>query len=146
MKKKSTLILGIWPVIGLGVSGASYATDSGVDGYVPKTEYEKLKREVETLKTQMQRLLEAAPATPASKPAVAETKGEKKPVPRAPPHLKRELPRLTKKNLRPRRGTAARRQRRPKGNWTSFYALKSFYSSPGRSNWSLGPLTPKMLQ
>ncbi len=96
MKKNKTLLLGIWTVIGLSVSGLSSAADSRVDGYVAKTEYEKLKREVETLKTQMQRLLEAAPATPESepaaaepatpksKPAVAETKREKKPVTSAP--------------------------------------------------------------
>ena len=47
------------PVIGVGVKEVSLATDSRVDGYVPKTEYEKLKREVETLKGHMQRLLEA---------------------------------------------------------------------------------------
>ena len=80
MKKNRILILGIWPVIGLGVNGLSYATDSRVDDYVPKSEYEKLKREVETLKGQMQRLLEAAPATPESKSAAAEAQGEKKPV------------------------------------------------------------------
>jgi outer membrane putative beta-barrel porin/alpha-amylase len=83
MKKNRILILGIWPIIGLGVNGVSYATDSRVDSYVPKSEYEKLKREVETLKGQMQRLLEAAPATPESKPSAAEAKGEKKPVTRS---------------------------------------------------------------
>jgi hypothetical protein len=61
----------------------SYATDSRVDGYVPKSEYEKLKREVETLKDQMQRLLEAAAARPESKSA-AETQGKKQPVASAP--------------------------------------------------------------
>src|SRR2546430_7743242 len=91
MKKNRILILGIWPVIGLGVNGVSYAADNRVDDYVPKTEYEKLKREVETLKRQMQRLLEAAPATPESKPAAAETKGEKKPVTSAPPPSKERV-------------------------------------------------------
>src|ERR687892_1821830 len=67
MKKNRTLMLGMLPVIGLGINGVSYAADNRVDGYVPKTEYEKLKREVETLKSQMRRLLEAAPATPESK-------------------------------------------------------------------------------
>jgi len=87
MKKNRILILGIWPVIGLGVNGLSYATDSRVDDCVPKSEYEKLKREVETLKGQMQRLLEAAPATPESKSAAAEAQGEKKPVASAPPPI-----------------------------------------------------------
>ena len=77
MKNNRILILWIWPIIGLGVNGVSYATDSRVDGYVPKSEYEKLKREVEnetlrreveTLKGHMQRLLEAAAATPESTP------------------------------------------------------------------------------
>ncbi len=84
------------PVIGVSVKEVSSATDSRVDGYVAKADYEKLKREVETLKSQMQRLLEAAPARPESKPAaaepappksrpaVAETKRERKPVTSAP--------------------------------------------------------------
>jgi hypothetical protein len=97
------------PVIGVGIKEVSSATDSRVDGYVPKTEYEKLKREVEneklkrevenerlrreveTLKGYMQRLLEAAAATPEAKPSAAETQGEKKPVTSAPPSSSRLL-------------------------------------------------------
>jgi hypothetical protein len=90
MKKNRILMLGMLPVIGLGVNGVSYAADNRVDDYVPKTEYEKLKREVETLKSQMQRLLETTPATPESKPAAAETKGEKKPATSAPPPPSKE--------------------------------------------------------
>ncbi|MGH8659020.1 MAG: transporter [Gammaproteobacteria bacterium] len=84
------------------VNKVSYATDDRGNGYLAKTEYEKLKREVETLKSQMQRLLEAAspapkpateaaPVTPASKPAAAEAKGQKKPVPSAPPPSKERV-------------------------------------------------------
>ncbi|MGH8644922.1 MAG: transporter [Gammaproteobacteria bacterium] len=138
MKKKSTLILGIWPVIGLGVSGASYATDSGVDGYVPKTEYEKLKREVETLKTQMQRLLEAAPATPASKPAVAETKGEKKPVPRAPPPPKERVAPADQEEFAAEKGDRRKEAEEAKRELDQFLRAQKLLFKPGEVQLEFG--------
>jgi hypothetical protein len=68
------------PVIAVGVKEVSSATDNRVDGHVPKTDYENLKREVGTLKSQMQR----NQSRPLQKP-----KGRNNRSLVRPPHLKR---------------------------------------------------------
>jgi len=117
-----------------------------VDGHVPKADYEKLKREVETLKNQMQRLLEAAPATPESKPAaaepatpkpkpaVAETKREKKPVTSAPSPSNERVDRSDQEQFAAEKGDRRKEAEEAKRELDQFYAPKSFYSSLERSN------------
>jgi hypothetical protein len=138
MKKNRTLMLGMLPVIGLGVNGVSYAADNRVDDYVPKTEYEKLKREVETLKSQMQRLLEAAPATPESKPAAAETKGEKKPVTSAPPPSKERGGRSGQEEFEAEQGNRRKEAEEAKRELDQFLRAQKLLFKPGEVQLELG--------
>lgn len=138
MKKNRTLILGMLPVIGLGVNGVSYAADNRVDDYVPKTEYEKLKREVETLKSQMQRLLEAAPATPESKPAAAETKGEKKPATSAPPPSKERGGQSGQEEFEAEKGDRRKEAEEAKRELDQFLRAQKLLFKPGEVQLELG--------
>jgi hypothetical protein len=138
MKKNRTLMLGILPVIGLGVNGVSYAADNRVDDYVPKTEYEKLKREVETLKSQMQRLLEAAPATPESKPAATETKGEKKPATSAPPPSKERVGRSGQEEFEAEQGDRRKEAEEAKRELDQFLRARKLLFKPGEVQLELG--------
>jgi hypothetical protein len=138
MKKNRTLMLGMLPVIGLGVNGVSYAADNRVDDYVPKTEYEKLKREMETLKSQMQRLLEAAPATPESKPAAAETKGEKKPVTSAPPPSKERVGRSGQEEFEAEQGNRRKEAEEAKRELDQFLRAQKLLFKPGEVQLELG--------
>jgi hypothetical protein len=121
------------PVIGVGVKKVSSATDSRMDDYVPKSEYEKRGRwkpsKAKCSGCNKRQRLRRNQNLPLQKPLQTNNRSLLRP-----PHLKRALAGMTRKNLKPRKGTAARRRRRPKGNWTSFYAPKSFYSGLGRSN------------
>ncbi|MGH8469433.1 MAG: hypothetical protein ACREVY_10780 [Gammaproteobacteria bacterium] len=150
MKNNRTLILGVLQVIGLGVSGVSYAADDRGDGYVPKAEYEKLKREVETLKSQMQRLLEAAPATPESKPAaaepatpkskpaVAENKEEKKPVTSAPPPSKEKVGRSDPEESEAEKGDRRKEAEEAKRELDQFLRAQKLLFKPGEVQLEFG--------
>jgi hypothetical protein len=138
MKKNRTLMLGMLPVIGLGINGVSYAADNRVDDYVPKTEYEKLKREVETLKSQMQRLLEARPATPESKSAAAETKGEKKPATSAPPPSKERVGRSDQEEFEAEKGNRRKEAEEAKRELDQFLRAQKLLFKPGEVQLELG--------
>jgi len=139
MKKNRILILGIWPVIVLGVNGLSYATDNRVDDYVPKSEYEKLKREVETLKGQMQRLLEAAPpATSESKSAAAEAQGEKKPVASAPPPSKERIGRSDQEEFEAETGDRRKEAEEAKRELDQFLRARKLLFKPGEVQLEFG--------
>jgi hypothetical protein len=138
MKKNRILILWIWPVIVLGVNGLSYATDNRVDDYVPKSEYEKLKREVETLKGQMQRLLEAAPATPESKSAAAKTQGEKKPVASAPPPSKERIGRSDQEEFEVAKGDRRKEAEEAKRELDQFLRARKLLFKPGEVQLEFG--------
>ena len=128
----------------VGVKEVSAATDSRVDGYVAKADYEKLKREVETLKSQMQRLLEAAPArpesksaaaepaTPKSKPAVAETKKEKKPVTSAPPPSNERVGRSDQEEFVAEKGDRRKEAEEAKRELDQFLRTQKLLFKPGR--------------
>ena len=131
-------MLGMLPVIGLGVNGVSYAADNRGDDYVPKTEYEKLKREVETLKSQMQRLLEAAPATPESKPAAAETKEEKKPATSAPPPSKESGGRSGQEEFEAEQGNRRKEAEEAKRELDQFLRAQKLLFKPGEVQLELG--------
>ncbi len=138
------------PVIGVGVKEVSSATDSRVDGYVAKADYEKLKREVETLKSQMQRLLEAAPArpeskpaasepaTPKSKPAVAETKREKKPVTSAPPPSKKRVGRSDQEQFAAKKGDRRKEAEEAKRELDQFLRAQKLLFKPGEVQLEFG--------
>jgi len=156
MKNNRILILWIWPIIGLGVNGVSYATDSRVDGYVPKSEYEKLKREVEneklkqeveneklkreveTLKSQMQRLLEAAAATPESTPAAAETKEEKQPVASAPPSSQERVGRSEREEFEVAKGDRRKEAEEAKRELDQFLRAEKVLFKPGEVQLEFG--------
>lgn len=156
MKNNRILILWIWPIIGLGVNGVSYATDSRVDGYVPKSEYEKLKREVEneklkqeveneklkreveTLKSQMQRLLEAAAATPESTPAAAETKEEKQPVASAPPSSQEGVGRSEREEFEVAKGDRRKEAEEAKRELDQFLRAEKVLFKPGEVQLEFG--------
>ena len=125
------------PVIGVDVKEVSSATDSRVDGYVPKTEYEKLKREVETLKSQMQRLLEAAAATPESTPAAAGTKGEKKPVASAPPS-KESVGRSDQEEFEAEKGDRRKEAEEAKRELDQFLRAEKLIFKPGEVQLEFG--------
>ncbi len=131
-------MLGMLPVIGLGINGVSYAADNRVDDYVPKTEYEKLKREVETLKSQMQRLLEARPTTPESKPAAAETKGEKKPATSAPPPSKERVGRSGQEEFEAEKGDRRKEAEEAKRELDQFLRAQKLLFKPGEVQLELG--------
>lgn len=143
MKKNRILILWIWPVIGLGVNGVSSATDSRVHGYVPKSEYEKLKREVETLKSQMQRLLETAAATPESKPSAteakaAEAKREKKPVASVPPPSKESVGRSDPEEFEVAKGDRRKEAEEAKRELDQFLRAQKLIFKPGEVQLEFG--------
>ncbi len=136
----------------LGVREVSAATDSRVDGYVAKADYEKLKREVETLKSQMQRLLEAAPARPESKPAaaepatpkskaaVAETKKEKKPVTSAPPTSKESVGRSDQEEFEVAKGDRRKEAEEAKRELDQFIRAQKVLFKPGEVQLEFGAL------
>ncbi|CAN5870227.1 transporter [soil metagenome] len=156
MKNNRILILWIWPIIGLGVNGVSYATDSRVDGYVPKSEYEKLKREVEneklkrevenerlrreveTLKGYMQRLLEAAAATPEPKPSAAETKEEKQPVASAPPSSQESVGRSEREEFEVAKGDRRKEAEEAKRELDQFLRAQKLLFRPGKIQLEFG--------
>ncbi|MGH8546046.1 MAG: transporter [Gammaproteobacteria bacterium] len=119
------------PVIGVGVEEVSSATDSGVDDYVPKADYEKLKREVETLKSQMQRLLEAAPATPESKPVAAEIERKKKPVTSALPPSKEKVGRSDPEEFAAEKGHRRKEAEEAKRELDQFLRAQKLLFKPG---------------
>ena len=136
----------------VGVKEVSSATDSRVDGYVAKADYEKLKREVETLKSQMQRLLEAAPArpesksaaaepaTPKSKPAVAETKKEKKPVTSAPPQSNERVGRSDQEEFVAEKGDRRKEAEEAKRELDQFLRTQKLLFKPGEVQLEFGAL------
>ena len=144
------------PVIGVGVKEVSSATDRRVNGYVPKTEYEtlkreveneklkreveneKLKREVETLKSQMQRLLEAAAATPESKSAAAGTKGEKQPVASAPPSSKDRAGRSDQEEFEVAKGDRRKEAEEAKRELDQFLRAEKLIFKPGEVQLEFG--------
>ena len=143
------------PVIGVGVEEVSSATDSRVDGYVPKTEYEKLKREVEneklkrevenerlrreveTLKGHMQRLLAAA-ATPESKPSAAETKEEKQPVASAPPSSQERVGRSEREEFEAEKGDRRKEAEEAKRELDQFLRAQKLLFKPGEVQLEFG--------
>lgn len=126
------------PVTGAGVKKVSSATDSRVDGYVPKSEYEELKREVEILKSQMQRLLEAAAATPESKPAAAETKREKKPVTGAPPSSQERVGRSEREEFEVAKGDRRKEAEEAKRELDQFLRAQKLLFKPGEVQLEFG--------
>jgi len=144
------------PVIGVGVKEVSVATDSRVDGYVPKTEYEKLKREVEneklkrevenetlrreveTLKGHMQRLLAAGPATPESKPSAAETKEEKQPVASAPPSSQERVGRSEREEFEAEKGDRRKEAEEAKRELGQFLRAQKVLFKPGEVQFEFG--------
>jgi hypothetical protein len=144
------------PVIGVGVKEVSSATDSRVDGYVPKTEYEKLKREVEneklkrevenetlrreveTLKGHMQRLLAAGPATPESKPSAAETKEEKQPVASAPPSSQERVGRSEREEFEAEKGDRRKEAEEAKRELGQFLRAQKVLFKPGEVQFEFG--------
>ena len=137
-------------VIGVGVKEVSSTTESRADGYVAKSEHEKLKREVETLKNQMQRLLEAAsarstskppvaePATPASKPAVVETKEEKKPTTSAPPPRKEKVGRSDEEEFAAEKGDSRKEAEEAKRELDQFLRTQKLLFKPGEVQLEFG--------
>ncbi len=128
------------PVIGVGVKEVSSATDSRVDGYVPETDYEKLRREVETLKSQMQRVLEAVPATPESKPAAAETQGEKQPVTSAPPSSQETVGRSEREEFEVAKGDRRKEAEEAKRELDQFIRGQKLLFKPGEVQLEFGAL------
>ena len=138
------------PVIGVGVKEVSSATDSRLDGYVAKADYEKLKREVETLKSQMQWLLEAGaarpesksaaaePATPKSKPAVAETEREKKPVTSAPPPSNERVGRSDQEQFEAEKGDRRKEAEEAKRELDQFLRAQKLLFKPGEIQLEFG--------
>ena len=144
------------PVIGVGVKEVSLATDSRVDGSVPKTEYEKLKREVEneklnrevenerlrreveTLKGHMQRLLEAAAATPESNPSAAETKEEKQPVASAPPSSQERVGRSEREEFEVAKGDRRKEAEEAKRELDQFLRAEKVLFKPGEVQFEFG--------
>jgi len=144
------------PVIGVGVKEVSSATDSRVDGYVPKTEYEKLKREVEneklkrevenerlrreveTLKGHMQRLLAAGPATPESKPSATETKEEKQPVASAPPSSQERVGRSEREEFEVAKGDRRKEAEEAKRELDEFLRAEKLIFKPGEVQLEFG--------
>jgi hypothetical protein len=131
------------PVIGVGVKEVASATDSRVDGYVPKSEYEKLKREVGTLKSQMQRLLEAAALKPESKPAAAEpaaaeTKREKKLVTSALPPSKERFGQSNQKEFEAEKGDRGKEAEEAKRELDEFLRARKLLFKPGEVQLEFG--------
>ena len=126
------------PVIGVGVKEVASATDSRVDGYVPKSEYEKLKREVETLKGQMQRLLEAIAATPESKPSAAEAKEEKQPVASAPPSSQERVGRSGREEFEAAKGDRRKEAEEAKRELDEFLRAEKLLFKPGEVQLEFG--------
>jgi len=136
----------------VGVKEVSSATDSRMDDYVPKADYEKLKREVETLKSQMQQLLEAAPArpeskpaaaepaTPKSKPAVAETKREKKPVTSAPPPSNERVGQSDQEQFVAEKGDRRKEAEEAKRELDQFLRTQKLLFKPGEVQLEFGAL------
>ncbi|MGH8562853.1 MAG: preprotein translocase subunit SecG [Gammaproteobacteria bacterium] len=129
------------PVIGVGVKQVSSATDSRMDGYVPKTDYETLKREVETLKSQMQRL--AAAATPQSKSAAAETQGQKKPVASAPPPSKESVGRSDQEEFEVANGDRRKEAEEAKRELDQFLRAQKLLFKPGEIQLEFGAFYAK---
>jgi hypothetical protein len=125
------------PVIAVGVKEVSSATDNRVDGHVPKTDYENLKREVETLKSQMQRLLEAA-ATTESKSAAAETQGEKPPVASAPPSSQERVGRSEREEFEVAEGNRRKEAEEAKRELDQFLRAQKLLFKPGEVQLELG--------
>jgi len=133
-----------------GVKKVSYATGERVDAYVAKTEYEKLRREVESLKSQMQRLLEALPATPALKPtdaepvpprskrAAAEVKGEKKSVPSAPPLSQERVGRADQEEFAAETGDRRKEAEEAKRELDQFLRAEKLIFKPGEVQLEVG--------
>ncbi len=119
------------PIIGVGVKEVSSATDSRMDGHAPNTDYETLKREVETLKSQMQRLLEAGSATPESKPAAAETKEEKQTVTSAPPPSKESVGRSDREEFEVANGDRRKEAEEAKRELDQFLRAQKLLFKPG---------------
>ncbi|MGH8628804.1 MAG: transporter, partial [Gammaproteobacteria bacterium] len=119
-------------------------------GYDPKADYEKLKREVETLKGQMQRLLEAVPAspeskpaaaepaTPKSKPAVAETEREKKPVTSAPPPSNERVGRSDQEQFEAANGDRRKEAEEAKRELDQFLRAQKLLFKPGEVQLEFG--------
>lgn len=144
------------PVIGVGVKEVASATDSRVDGYVPKTEYEKLRREVEneklkrevenerlrreveTLKGHMQRLLAAGPATPEPKPSAAETKEEKQPVASAPPSSQESVGRSDQEEFEAEKGDRRKEAEEAKRELDQFLRAQKVLFKPGEVQLEFG--------
>ena len=142
------------PVIGVGVKEVASATDSRVDGYVPKTEYEKLKREVEneklkrevenerlrreveTLKGHMQRLLSAA--APESKPSAAETKEEKQLVASAPPSSQERVGRSEREEFEAEKGDRRKEAEEAKRELDQFLRAQKLLFRPGEVQLEFG--------
>ena len=143
------------PVIGVGVKEVASATDNRVDGHVPKTDYEKLKREVEneklkrevenerlrreveTLKGHMQRLLAAA-ATPESKPSAAETQGEKQPVASAPPSSQEGVGRSEREEFEAEKGDRRKEAEEAKRELDQFLRAEKLLFKPGEVQLEFG--------
>jgi hypothetical protein len=125
------------PVIAVGVKEVSSATDSRMDDYVPKTDYERLKREVGTLKSQMQRLLEAA-ATAESKSAAAETQGEKQPVASAPPSSQERVGRSEREEFEVAKGDRRKEAEEAKRELDQFLRAQKLLFKPGEIQLEFG--------
>jgi hypothetical protein len=125
------------PVIGVGAKKV-LASDSRVDGYVPKSEYENLKREVETLKSQMQRLLEGAAATAESKPAAAETQGQKQAVTSAPSSSQESVGRSEQEEFEVAKGDRRKEAEEAKRELDQFIRAQKLLFKPGEVQLEFG--------
>ncbi|MGH8652742.1 MAG: hypothetical protein ACREYE_11495 [Gammaproteobacteria bacterium] len=145
-ERRMPVIDGRRPIIG---------ADDRVDSYVAKKDYEKLRREVGALKSQMQRLLEAlsaAPASkpavaepPASKPAVAETKGEKKPVSSVPPSPEERVAPADQEGFAVEKGDRRKEAEEAKRELDQFLRAQKLLFKPGEHQLELGAsFTPRI--
>ena len=125
-------------VIGVGAKEVSSATDNRVYGHVPKTDYENLKREVETLKSQMQRLLEATAAPPESKSAAAETKEEKQPIASAPPSSQEGVGRSEREEFEVANGDRRKEAEEAKRELDQFLRAQKLLFKPGEVQLEFG--------
>ncbi|MGH8615575.1 MAG: transporter [Gammaproteobacteria bacterium] len=131
------------------VNKVSYATSG--NGYLAKTEYEKLKREVQALKNQMQRLLEAlstgpapkpateaAPVTAESKPAAAAAKGQKKTVSSAPPLPKETVAPADQEEFGAEKGDRRKEAGEAKRELDQFLRAQKLLFKPGEVQFEFG--------
>src|SRR5918999_1602438 len=86
----------------------------------------------------MQRLLEAAPATPESKTAAVEIKGEKKPATRAPPPSKEGVGRSGQEEFEAEKGDRRKEAEEAKRELDQFLRAQKLLFKPGEVQLEFG--------